>query len=558
MLARVRVAQGKFNLDMQRKLQKPQARGTGGAGASVAMSVEELSATLKASLDAGSSSMQDGTALHIEGGKTLDMGDKTVGVHPHPRPTNNTQALAAACLETLPSSMLYPGRDDKPIPAGEKPLQKSVTVTALELAKVLPPESFASVLQIVVELSAISQLDELELDDWGPAVQAVQAAGCRLRKLLRGTHDVLLMQFIDACPLPFRPHLLDDTPPAPPFPPKAMIAANALFGPLLLAERAAELTQTKATTPPDTAPGILTAGAVQAMSCGASGGIKPNITPTLQLLDIQHHYDPAISKNLYRLVISDGQHLMKAVLATKLSAMVSRGQARDGPSPLAAALGHPTQLPPTPTPQVAPGCGPIHHTDTPPRWLPWQLPRLGMFRLDAFICRTMNDNSRDILVLGFTTLKACDEQIGHPTRIVAAAAGKPLELTASVCAGLNSRLNAAMSATVVPALLDHPVDWSVVREILATLQASEANVTNLNNLSSSKLSRTVQRLTKHDDPTIASAALSLVQAWAGLVLSPWKADAHEVAAAVQCAVAGAAGFDIPTAPSSAEEVVSAC
>ena len=115
-----------------------------------------------------------------------------------------------------------------------------------------------------------------------------------------------------------------------------------------------------------------------------------------------------------------------------------------------------------------------------------------------------------------------------------------------------------MSATVVPAPFDHPGDWSVVREILATLQASEANVTNLNNLSSSKLSRTVQRLTKHDDPTIASAALSLVQAWAGLVLSPWKADAHEVAAAVQCAVAGAAGFDIPTAPSSAEEVASAC
>ena len=557
MLARVRVAQGKFNLDMQRKLQKPQARGSGGAGASVAMSVEELSATLKASLDAGSSSMQDGTALHIEGGKTLDVGGKTVGVHPHPRPTNDTQALAAACLETLPSSMLYPGGDDKPIPAGEKPLQKSVTVTALELAKVLPPESFASVLQIVVELSAISQLDELELDDWGPAVQAVQAAGSRLRRLLRGTHDVLLMQFIDACPVPFRPHLLDDTPPAPPFPPKAMIAANALFGPLLLAERAAELTQTKATTPPDTAPGVLTAGAVQAMSCPSGG--KPSITPTLQLLDIQHDNDPVISKNLYRLVISDGEHLMKAVLATKLNAMVSRGQARDGPSPPAAALGHPTQLPPTPTPQGAPGCGPIHHTDTPPRWLPWQLPRLGIFRLDTFVRRTRpSENSRDILVLGFTALKACDEQIGHPTRIVAAAAGKPVELTASVCAGLNSRLNAAMSATVVPAPFDHPGDWSVVREILATLQASEANVTNLNNLSSSKLSRTVQRLTKHDDPTIASAALSLVQAWAGLVLSPWKADAHEVAAAVQCAVAGAAGFDIPTAPSSAEEVASAC
>jgi len=115
-----------------------------------------------------------------------------------------------------------------------------------------------------------------------------------------------------------------------------------------------------------------------------------------------------------------------------------------------------------------------------------------------------------------------------------------------------------MNATAVPAPLDQPADWSLVREILATLRASEANVTNLNDLSRSKLSRTVQRLTKHEDPAVASAAFALVQAWAGLVLSPWKADAHEVAAAVQCAVAGAAGFDIPTSPSSAEEVASAC
>ena len=97
MLARVRVAQGKFNQDMQRKLQKPQARGAGRSGSSVAMSAEELS-TLKATLDAGSSSKQDGTALHVEAGKTLD-------VSPHPRPANDTQALAAMALETLPSSI---------------------------------------------------------------------------------------------------------------------------------------------------------------------------------------------------------------------------------------------------------------------------------------------------------------------------------------------------------------------------------------------------------------------------------------------------------------------
>jgi hypothetical protein len=184
---------------------------------------------------------------------------------------------------------------------------------------------------------------------------------------------------------------------------------------------------------------------------------------------------------------------------------------------------------------------------------------LGIFRLDAFICRDVRQtNVPDICVLGFTALKVCDRQIGDPTPIVAAAPGKPVELTASVCAGLNSRLNAAMNATAVPAPLDQPADWSLVREILATLRASEANVTNLNDLSRSKLSRTVQRLTKHEDPAVASAAFALVQAWAGLVLSPWKADAQEVAAAVQCAVAGAAGFDIPTAPSSAEEVASAC
>ena len=104
-----------------------------------------------------------------------------------------------------------------------------------------------------------------------------------------------------------------------------------------------------------------------------------------------------------------------------------------------------------------------------------------------------------------------------------------MELPSTICAGLNSRLNAAMNATAVPAPLDQPADWSLVREILATLRASEANVTNLNDLSRSKLSRTVQRLTKHEDPAVASAAFALVQAWAGLVLSPWKADAQEVA-----------------------------
>ena len=105
-----------------------------------------------------------------------------------------------------------------------------------------------------------------------------------------------------------------------------------------------------------------------------------------------------------------------------------------------------------------------------------------------------------------------------------------------------------MKPVLVPSLLDQRVNWLIMREVLATLQASEATLANLKNLSSSKLSRTVQRLTKHEDPTIASVALELVQTWASLALSPWKASAPEVAAAVQCALAGASGSasDPPT------------
>ena len=141
---------------------------------------------------------------------------------------------------------------------------------------------------------------------------------------------------------------------------------------------------------------------------------------------------------------------------------------------------------------------------------------------------------------------------------MAAAVGKPVELSASVCAGLNHRLTGAMKPVLVPSLLDQRVNWLIMREVLATLQASEATLANLKNLSSSKLSRTVQRLTKHEDPTIASVALELVQTWASLALSPWKASAPEVVAAVQCTLAGASGSasDPPTAPSSAEGVAS--
>ena len=142
-------------------MQKPEARGSCGAGSSGAMSVEEF---LKLP-DFGTRSTAS------DGGKGLDVGGKA------PRgPVTDNQAWAAMALETLPSSMLYADGDDQPMPAGKKGTKKSLTVTALELAKVLPPESLASVLQIVVELAAISQLEEYELDDWAPAVQVVPMA----------------------------------------------------------------------------------------------------------------------------------------------------------------------------------------------------------------------------------------------------------------------------------------------------------------------------------------------------------------------------------------------
>ena len=162
-----------------------------------------------------------------------------------------------------------------------------------------------------------------------------------------------------------------------------------------------------------------------------------------------------------------------------------------------------------------------------------------------------------VVVLNLTVLMACNEPIGYPVWLAPAAA-QPVELTALECARLNGKLQAAVDAK----------DANTLRSILATLEASEVEG-NLSNVSSTRLSRTVQQLTKHDDPAIAAAAFSLVQAWARLVLSPWKANEQEVsrlvgmaeaAAAVRLAVplilAGATSvdIDIPTAPSSAEEV----
>ena len=328
-------------------MQKPEARGCCGAGSSGAMSVKEF---LKLPAFGTRSTASDG-------GKGLNVGGRA------PRgPVTDNQAWAAMALETLPSSMLYPDGDDQPMPAGKKGTKKSLTVTALELAKVLPPDSLASVLQIVVELAAISQLEEYELDDWAPAVQVVQAAGGRLRRLLRGTHDELLMQFIDTCPEPLRPHLLEAPPPFP-FPPDVPAESIVLYQPPMGEDPAVKLTPIDLTTAPDTAPGRLTAGAVQALSRATNGGAKPNITPTLQLLYLQSEFDRKRSRNVNRIIFSDGRHLMQAVLAERLGRMLSPEQARDGPSPPAAAHGHSTAPPPThPKPSSCAWLGAVHST----------------------------------------------------------------------------------------------------------------------------------------------------------------------------------------------------
>ena len=94
-----------------------------------------------------------------------------------------------------------------------------------------------------------------------------------------------------------------------------------------------------------------------------------------------------------------------------------------------------------------------------------------------------------------------------------------IELTAPQCAGLNSKLQAAMDSK----------DSTTLRDILDTLKASDANG-KLSNLSSTKLSKTVHKLTKYDDSTIVAAATSLVQTWKGLVSKTKPAAAAPAAA----------------------------
>ena len=79
-----------------------------------------------------------------------------------------------------------------------------------------------------------------------------------------------------------------------------------------------------------------------------------------------------------------------------------------------------------------------------------------------------------------------------------------VELTILQCTGLNGKLETAISANDTQGALD----------ILSTLQASDARKKGaLDALAKSKLSKTVNRLTKNEKPGVAQAASALVQEW---------------------------------------------
>ena len=89
------------------------------------------------------------------------------------------------------------------------------------------------------------------------------------------------------------------------------------------------------------------------MNNNQAAGIKP----TLQLIDvkkIQPANPHAMAADRYRLVISDGTHLMQAMLATNLNGMMDSGQVRGDPSPCRRRRDHAPPLTPPP-PQVTRG-----------------------------------------------------------------------------------------------------------------------------------------------------------------------------------------------------------
>ena len=74
----------------------------------------------------------------------------------------------------------------------------------------------------------------------------------------------------------------------------------------------------------------LTAGAVGQMS---NSVVVP--TPVVQLIDVKQIQPsgPAGGQTRYRLVLSDGLHMMQAMLATQLNSIMDQGQVRDPSAP---------------------------------------------------------------------------------------------------------------------------------------------------------------------------------------------------------------------------------
>ena len=96
-----------------------------------------------------------------------------------------------------------------------------------------------------------------------------------------------------------------------------------------------------------------------------------------------------------------------------------------------------------------------------------------------------------------------------------------VELTQSMCAGLNTKIGAAMDAR----------DSGALRDILDTLAVSDATG-KLQNLAQSKLAKTVKKLEAHENPAIAATASKLVKSWKALVADNKKSkDAPPAAAA---------------------------
>ena len=69
----------------------------------------------------------------------------------------------------------------------------------------------------------------------------------------------------------------------------------------------------------------LTPGAIAKVQSGELGGESPAV----QIIDLKHIANP--SGGRYRLLISDGLHMMQAMLATQLNHIVERNEVRARP-----------------------------------------------------------------------------------------------------------------------------------------------------------------------------------------------------------------------------------